>query len=371
MRRKRNGLGLVRWRPGWLPALVWLCVLFSPWAASAGEVELNHHVSVSGEYDDNVFKANRDLKADVLGRLFYDFGLLWNITPNNVWGTNYELGGKLFAREHDEDTIINQLNLEYTNYSIPTVDIGVAGTAKLRNIRDAQEDYLKWTGKAFVGKRFLDSVHAGLHAAYSEFDFRGTEYYDYWTQLYGARARYDYGREFSFGVGYNYERKMFPFDALRNIGQDSVVLVEANDRRADNLHELRASARYQTALFDQLPFMSTLIYVFQRNESNSYGDSYDNHRVTVGLSQNVFQDTSVHFLGTFQFRDSSEKVLIPHSYSIEEDDENYNQIQGRVTHGFTDYMSLFVAYHRYWNNPEHDRLSFRRNLYSVGLSFRF
>jgi hypothetical protein len=348
-----------------------LCLLAATTATAAGSVELNNRVSVSTEVDDNVFNANRGLVADALGRLFYDLSLDWYFTPNNLWRTNYTLGGKLFANERDEDTIINQLQLGYTNFSIPTVQMGLLGSAKLRNIRDAEEDYLKFTGEAFAGKRFIDSIYTGVHALYSEFDFRGTEYYDYWTQNYGADVRYDYERKLSFGVGYDYERKTYPFNALRNIGAKDIVLVEQDEKRADNLHEVRASFRYQTAFFEHYPFFATLIYAFQRNQSNSYGDSYDNHRVTVGVSQNVLPDTSLHLLGTFQFRDSAEKVLIPHSFSIEEDDENYNQMQARAMHGFTDYMSLFVSYQRFWNVYEHDRLSFVKNLYAVGLTFRF
>ncbi|MDP8224867.1 MAG: hypothetical protein P9L99_16020 [Candidatus Lernaella stagnicola] len=361
----------VRRRAG--PVLWFVCLwaALGAGAAWAGDVDLKNRASLSAEYDDNVYKANRDLTADFLGRLFYDFGLNWRITPNNIWLTNYQLGGKLYAQETEEDTIINQLQLGYTNYSIRTVQMGVQGSAKLRNIRSAEEDYLKFIGRAFVGKRFIDSIYAGIHAQYSEFDFRGSDYYDYWTQLYGAEFRYDFKRTFSVGAGYNYERKTYPFNALRNIGEENILLVERDDKRKDNLNEVRASVRYQTAFFERLPFMTTLTYTYQNNASNSYGDAYDNHRVTVGLSQYVLEDTSVHFVGTFQFRDSKEKVLIPHSYSIEEDDENYNQIQARLTHSFTEYFSLYGSYQRFWSNFDHDRLSFVRNLYALGITFRF
>ncbi len=370
MRQRRKTMFLFQRVGLWLVLACLLTALAST-VTLAGEAELENRVSLSAEYDDNVFKANRDLTADFLGRLFYDFDLDWYFTPNNLWLTNYQLGGKLYAQERDEDTIINRLQLGYMNFSIPTVKLGLTGTVKLRNIRNGEEDYLKFIGRAFAGKRFMDSIYAELHAEYNEFDFRGSEYYDYWTQLYGLDCRYDYKRTFSFGFGYDYERKVHPFNALRNIGENDVVLVARDENRVDNLHEVRTSLRYQTAFWEQLPFFATVAYTFQRNKSNSYGDSYDNHRVTVGLSQYVLQDTSLLFLGTFQLRDSTEKVLIPHSYSIEEDDENYNQFQVRLSHTFTDYFSLYGNYQRFWNYFEHDRLSFIRNLYAVGANFRF
>lgn len=361
-----------RIRPGgrWLLLLFLVWLAAPPWAR-AGEVELSNRAAISLEYDDNVYKTNRDRTLDELGRLFYDFGLHWAITPANLLLTNYQVGGKLYFHESDESAVINQLQLGYTNSSLPTVQMGVLGSVKLRNVADAQEDYLKWTGRAFAGKTFLQSLYTGVHAEYSEFDYRGSTWYDYWTQLYGAEARYDYERVFSVGLGYDYEIKTYPYKALKDIGASDIVLVEENDLRVDHLHEFSLSGRYQKTFFETLPFLANLTYTYQVNDSNSYGDSYNNHRVMLGLSQYIFQDTSVHFLGVFQFRNSAEKVLIPHSYSIEEDDENYNQIELRLTHGFNDYLSLFAGYHRYWSDSSFADLSFTKNLYALGLTVDF
>jgi hypothetical protein len=258
-------------RRRWLATLAALTALFAlrPTIAAAGDVDLSNRVSVSMEYDDNVYKAGRDLVADELGRLFYDFGLGWRMTPNNLLQTSYQLGGKLYFHEDAEDTAINQLGLGYVNYSVPTYEFGATVGAKLRNVRDAQEDYFKYVARVFAGKRFIDAIYAGLHAEYSEFNFRGTEEFDYWTQLYGAEARYDYGRTFSAGLTYDFERKTYPYNSFQNIGTSDVILTQTNDTRTDDLQEFGASLRYQTTFLDALPFLGTFNYLLQLNRSNS------------------------------------------------------------------------------------------------------
>jgi len=340
---------------------------------AAAEVNLSHRAALSLEVDDNVYKANKDLTMDYLGRLFYDFGLNWVPSTHHLLHTDYQLGGKMYADENTEDTIINQLLLGYTNYSIPTTYLGLQGSGKLRNVRDAEEDYFKFIGEAFVGKRFFNTFNAEIRASYIQFDFRSFDYYDYWTQAYGTQLRYDYQRSFSLGSGYRFERKVYPFNALTNVGPESgnILLMEGDERRVDNLHEINVFGRYQSFLFEKVPFLINIAYVMQINDSNSYGDSYYNHRFLFGWSQDLMTDTNLHLLGIFQVRDSSEKVLIPHSYSIEEDDENYNQVQVRLTHGLTDYLRVQASYSRYWSHYDYEDLNFIKNLYAIGLAVSF
>lgn len=352
-------------------------VVFSLVGLTAGsvwaEVNLSNLASVSFEYDDNVYLAGRDLTSDGLGRIFCDFGVHWAPTPAHLLYGAYEFGGKLYINESEQDTAINQLQLGYTNYSISSVYIGGLASGKLRNVRDGQEDYFKLITEAFAGKRFGSSFNAEINAEYSQFDFRNFNYYDYWTQAYGMQLRYDHERIWTLGTGYQFSRKTFPFNALQNVGPEegNVLLLESDERRLDTLHEVHLFGRYQTILFDRVPFLLNGSYLLQINDSNSYGDSYINHRFMLGLSQDLFEGTNLHILGIFQLRDSSEKVLIPHSYSIEEDDENYNQVQVRITHGFTNYLRAFVGYSRYWTIYEHDELNFVKNLYALGLTVSF
>ncbi len=346
--------------------------IFSAGGARA-EMRLSHLASLSMEVDDNVYQANRDPVTDVLGRLYYDFSFNYFPTVNNLLLAEYQLGGRIYASEHDKDALINQLQLGYTNYSIPTAYFGLSTTGKLRNIRDGQEDYLKLIGGAFAGKRFLDAINAELRAEYSEFDFHEFDYYDYVKQSYGTQLRYDYLRSFSVGAGYRFEQKTYPFNAYENVGPEggNVLLVAGDDNRVDNLHEISTFGRYQTLLFERNAFLINLSYTYQFNESNSYGDSYNNHRVIFGLSQDLVAGANLHLLGIFQMRDGREKVLIPHSYSIEEDDENYNQVHVRLTHNFNEYLRLQASYSRFWSHYDFQRLNFVKNLYALGLAVSF
>jgi hypothetical protein len=362
--RRRRWLG---WLAGIVVALAW-----RPPGAAASDMDIQNRVSVALENDDNVYLTHTGVRADELGRLFYDFDLNWRITPNNLWQTDYQLGAKVYFHQTSQDAIINQLQLGYMNFSIPTVQFGVQATGKLRLIDSALEDYLKFIGRGFVGDRFLDAFYVGVHAEYSQFYFRAYRDYDYWTQRYGADARYDHQRDFSAGVVYDFERKTFPYDAFRNIGgAANPVLVQGIRPRADDLNEVTAQFRYQTTFAETLPFLGTFSYTYQDYRSNSFGDSYDNHRFTLGLSQYIVHELSVHFLGVYQIIEAGQKTLIPQSFTIEEEDENYNQVEARINYGFTENLSVYAGYHRYWSAFPNPQFSFVKNVYGVGFAASF
>ena len=139
----------------------------------------------------------------------------------------------------------------------------------------------------------------------------------------------------------------------------------SSKKRIDNLHELTMRVQYNRWL------VAKVSYTFQINDSNSYGDSYYNHRLMVALSKGIFQRTNLHLLGIFQFRDSSDPVLNPHSYDVEEDDENLNSVTFKISQGILDWLALELKYSRYWYEYSSWRFDFQKNLYSLGIGFKF
>jgi len=366
-------MNVIRRCTRWLVAALLLAAALGPPPARAGETDVSNRVAVSLEYDDNVYNTHRLPKGDELGRLFYDFGLNWYMTPNNLWLTNYDLGGRLYFHEDPEDALINQLMLGYTNYSIPTVQFGATLTGKLRNIRSAEEDYLKTIARAFAGVRIVDMFYVGAHAEYSQFNFRAFRGYDYWTERAGGEARYDWGRAFSVGLGYDYEQKTFPYyRALKNIGTaTNAVLIESAAARVDDLNEASLQLRYQHTFLEELPFLGTFSYMYQNFDSNSYGDTYGNHLISLGLSQYATPNLSLHFLGVFQVLGAHQKLVIPFNYAVEEGDENFSQLEARVNYEFVEHLSVYAAFRRYWTTYPNDPFNFVKDLYAIGFSASF
>jgi hypothetical protein len=339
------------------------------WAmpSAADKVSLSNRTSLSAEYDDNVFKASDDVEGDFLGRLFNDFRFHAYPTANNALLLNHQFGIKKYIEIDQQDTLINLARLGYTNTSIDNSFLGVEASLKVRNIRSGEEDYNKAIIEGFAGHEFGAGVTGQVRGGYTRFDFRSYNFYDYWLQRYGFVLQKTYGPQLIFGVHYFFQEKHFPFNAFENFGSESggVFLIEKGERRLDVLHE--------PAVFLQASYwlLADFSYLLQINQSNSYGDSYYNHRFTLGLSKAIAKKTHLHLIGVAQLRDSSESVLIPHSYSIEEDDENYNSVALKITHRFTDVISMDVGYSRYWTSYSSRELNFVKNLYSIGVSASF
>lgn len=353
-----------------IPIFLLWAALGPPWAAGAradDRVQWNNLASVLAEYDDNVYKTVNNVDGDFLARVFFDSRLDLLASPSNTMTFDYTLGAKKFAGLDDQDTLINQILAQWVNRGIKDTFLGGAATVKLRNVRDGEEDYNKVILNGFIGRYFTQGVTGRFDAAYTRFDFKNYDFYDYWTQSFGLEIKKSVSHALSFGTRYVIEDKHYPFAAFENVAADdgSVFLVENDELRVDTLHDVGV-------------FMNSFYYVLiafsydlQINDSNSYGDSYYHHRLRLGLSRAVAQGTNVHLFAVANFRDSYQEVLIPHSYSIEEDDENYNQIVAKLSQRLTDRWWVELRYARFWSQYSVREFNFTKNVYSVGVSCTF
>ncbi|MCB1152274.1 hypothetical protein KDL45_01400 [bacterium] len=330
-------------------------------------VRSTNHAALRAEYDDNVKKLVRDPDADFLARVFFDTN--WDIflNPTNVFTAAYTLGAKKYAEIDDEDTLINQLMLRYYNADIGNTYLGGDANFKLRNVRDEQEDYNKLILRAFAGHDFNAGVNAEANASYTRFDFATSDFYDYWTQGFGVQLRKTFSHRLATGASYAMEDKNYPVLAFEQIpGADGQLFLQRKD-------ELRQDLLTELGMFvtSNYYLLVNFAYTLQINNSNSYGDTYYNHRLRLGLSKALTDDLNVHLFAVANFRDSYEEVLIPHSYSVEEDDENNNQLIAKLNRRITGDWWFELRYARYWSTYSNRQFNFTKNIYSVGVSTSF
>jgi hypothetical protein len=330
-------------------------------------VKWENQAVILAEYDDNVYKVVNDIAGDFLARIFFDSKLTLPTKYDGNVTMGYTLGAKVFAQETAQDTLINQFLLRAVNRSWATSYLGGDGRVKFRNIRDGDEDYNKLNLNAFAGHYFAQGVSGEAQVGYTRFDFKTYDFYDYWMQHFGFQVKKAFSRDFRFGVYYTFEDKHFPFNAYENVATTggNVFLKETGERRNDTLQEIGVfftGTRYVLCNFR---------YSLQINNSNSYGDGYYNHRLRLTLSKSLTEKTNAHLLAIANFRDSYEEVLIPRSFSIEEDDENYNQVLVKLNRQLSDNVWLETRYGRLWSQYSVRRFKFNKNTYSLGLSINF
>ncbi len=344
------------------------CCICAPRTLHAGQsLKWENQAVVLAEYDDNVYKVVNDIEGDFLARVFFDSKLtLPSDGPNGVT-FGYTLGAKKFASEISQDTIINQFLVRAVNRSLAKTYFGGEGRLKFRNIQDGDEDYNRLDLDGFAGHYFAPGVSGEAHAGYTRFDFKTYDFYDYWTQRFGLQMKKAFSAQLLLGFYYTFEDKHFPFNAYENVATSggSVFLKETDEQRNDTLQEIGmfiTSAHW---------ILCNFRYTLQINNSNSFGDGYYNHRMRLTLSKSLTENINAHLLAIANIRDSYEEVLIPRSFSIEEDDENYNQILVKLNRQLSENVWLEARYGRLWSQYSVRRFRFNKNTYSFGLSVNF
>lgn len=336
-------------------------------AHAAEKIKWSNQAVILGEYDDNVYKIVDQVEGDFLARAFFDTRLTLPAGDSNTLLLAYTLGAKKFVELVDQDTLINQLLLRFVNREKENTYFGGDGRFKLRKIRDGDEDYNKTILNAFAGHYFAPGVSGRINMGYTRFDFRAYDYYDYWTQAFGLAVKKAYSHALGLGLHYTYEDIHYPIFAYENAATagGDVFLKRRDELRHDVLQEVGfffSSNRY---------LLSDLRYTLQVNNSNSYGDTYYNHRVRLTLSKALTDNTNLHFYALTNFRDSYQEVLIPRSFSIEEDDENTNRVMIKINRSLSDNLWLEGRYGRMWSQYSVRRFKFQKNTYSLGLSSSF
>ena len=331
------------------------------------QVQLANSVSLSADYDDNVFNAADHPEDDFLLRLFYSLDLDYPANKANLLYFRYRLGAKKYLNLISEDALINlgQFGYEYRGFTRQSV--GAEVEAKLRNTRSTNDDYYKLIATGHWSYNFPMNFLLRLQGVYSQFDYRRYHYFDYWSQQYSLDLRKYFGYEFSAGFDYALQNKQYPTKAYTNIGSKNTgqILALSTRNRVDNEHDLTALAEYSGWL------LAKFSYTFQINDSNSYGESYYNHRLVLALSKGIFKRTNVHLLGILQFAKSRDRVLLPHVFQIEEEDEDLSSVAFKVSQGILDWLSIEAQYSRYWDQLGYGRPVFQKDLYSLGVSMKF
>jgi hypothetical protein len=349
-----------------LAILAALVVVSAAPAAADDRVTLAHLLAATVDYDSNVFDSVNRPEHDFLARLFYDFRFDFAPKPAHALTLGAQVGAKKYFAFARQDTLVTLVRVGYAFRGLPATVLGVDVEGKMRWVRDGDEDYGKAIASAYAQHSFEQRFRLRADGEAAWFDVRRYDYFDYWYQRYGLALGKGFGEVVDLELHYAFRHQGFPIPAYTNLGtRDAVLLRESGRRRADNLHEVGADLMVTKWL------LARAGYAFQVNASNSYGDSYYNHKVTVALSKAILDPLSMHALFILQVRDAVDPVLIPATLQVEETDESLSQITGKLAYRVTEWVSLEGKYSRFWSQYVGEDLDFVKDQVSVGATFRF
>lgn len=328
-------------------------------------LNMKNSFQVGYEFDDNVEKVFNTVgkNNDHLIRSLLDSKIKYYFTKRNYLGLNYQIGGKIYMKTAKEDSLINNVILDYGLEPKNNWYFNTRGNLKLKLEKEdvsssGNENYILTGCNALAGKRFPNIINISINPQYTYFFFNANHAYGF------HRGRY----------GINFRRKIF----WRLFGETSYyfqhqkfleVLTSGDPKRSDWLNE--ASIFFT---IDSIVIVKTG-YIFQDSHSNISGLDYRNHKVTLQASTVFWKDLTLMVLGTLQMKlypeassvtDEGERFLV-----TEAEEENFNSIIVKASKRIVGNLYLEFKFSRFSNDFSDKEDDYSKYLYYGGLRYVF
>ncbi len=323
-------------------------------------------------YDDNVYDDPSDLKkGDFLYRMVLEGRTLIPLPQTLALSGSLWNGAEFFTREESENRLRQKLSLRLGSEN-RFLAAFLKGTLE-SSFFPWKENYWKQSyyyfkpGTEFSLARNLSSVfRASLTVNYQYFDYHPDTDLSYQFLVYSglieSRIREDLRTELS-----GAESRRWYEGRARRLDQDQ-NLDSAGFAREDLVDELTLALAYSPRWFLRGA------YNFQKGTSNSYGLSFQTHRMSLTFSYPLPTKTIFHLfaviqvkkyggLGAYTIWTEDRRIIL-----ADEQDENLNAINIRVEQKINKYLSLQLTYNRYSNEFSKSR-PYSKNLILLGVRF--
>jgi hypothetical protein len=275
----------------------------------------------------------------------------------------YDVGGRKFITQPKEDTVVQSALLTGTAYLPRGFAVSIDGRARDR--RGADRDYTD-----------LVSDLALSFAPDSQLDFRlrgGYHRFLYWVEngfresYYagegGLSARYRFNKHHAFNAFG--ELSYRTFNSPQYVKTDDGAMAMDGTVRHDTYFLAGASYSYKG------PINLTLSYAYLDSSSDSYGESYRQHR--IGLLFGVALPWELTFLINGQLRLSSypDNFLLSPDILALQDDENLSSASVKLVRPIGEHVDIDLRYAFYYGTLPNNGFLYLRHVGSLGVSVRF
>ncbi len=273
---------------------------------------------------------------------------------------NWEGGGRKFLLYPSEDTEVQTAWASLAYDLTPYLGVGVEGTGRDR--RGAERDYSDLTGSAlidFFPDRHLDfRVHAGAH----RFLFWDRFDYSFATASFGGDARYRFDKRHSLTVFGAYEPRKFNAQAAVDPNQPDPVYPGV---RKDSYFSVGAGYQYRG------PWQLAADYAFTDSTSNSFGQSFRTHRLSLRGGVHLPFGFLALAQGVLQLVQYPDGVYLSPDLIVLEDDENSSSVSLKLLHPLGRHFEVDARYGFYFARLPNNGLNYLRHVVTVGLAFHY
>ncbi len=275
-------------------------------------------------------------------------------------GGSLDGGGRKFFVYSGEDTEI-QSGVASAFYDLTRfLSLGVEGNARDR--RGADRDYSDLLGRGvidFFPDRKLDArLHAGAHRFiyWDHFD------YSFHAPQFGANVRYRFDRRHSVQVYGDYEPRIFNAKA---IADPNVTDPPPLGIRKDSFIAVGLGYAYRG------PFQLGLDYGFVDSESNSFGQTYQRHRLAVSGGVRLPLGFLAMGQGVLSISQYPNGVYLSPELIVLEDDENSSSLSVKLLHPLGTWWDVEARYALYYARLPNNGLSYLRQVFTLGFALHY
>ena len=270
----------------------------------------------------------------------------------------YEAGVRGFLRAQTENALAQGAALEVSQGVARGVRLGLLGDGKDRQGERAYTDLL---GGGFVEVIPETRLEVRLELRAHRFVYWQAFEYSFAAPEATALVRYRFDRRHSvqaFG-----EVGARTYNAVERLAPDGTASGPL-ERRQDGASAAGISYAYRG------PFTLTVGYGFVAQRSNSFGESFQRHRLSVTGAVRLPWRLILLWEGAVQLSRYPDGVYLSQDFTLKQDDESFNQLSLRLVKPLSTNLDLELSAGLFHTRFPANGLTYLRGVGAVGVSFR-
>ncbi|WP_426749226.1 hypothetical protein [Myxococcus sp. Y35] len=275
----------------------------------------------------------------------------------------YEVGARKYLRYTEEDTLVQSGALEASHALGTAMGIGLEGHAKDR--RGGSRSYSDLGATAFL--EYAPDVRLALRvrAGARRFVYRPDPTANFGGPEVGVLGRYRFNRRHSLSVFGDWNSRRFgtaPRARPPATGGSSGLLP---GRRQDGALTAGASYTYRG------PLALGVTYAFQEISSNSYGETLQRHRLSANAGIRLPWRVTLLAQGSLGFTGYPDGIYLSPEIILVEEDEGQNSLSVKLARPLTESLDFEMAWGVWSTRLPRNDLTYTRQVFSTGFTWRY
>lgn len=270
----------------------------------------------------------------------------------------YDAGARKYLGYSSEDMLVQALALEGSLALGPVLGVGVEGRAKDR--RGGSRAYTDLGASAFLEYAADVRLALRLRLGAHRFVYRPNAAVNFGGPEFGVVGRYRFDKRHSLVVSGEYGARGYGVDARPQPG----VTPSRSQRREDGA--LSASVGYTY----RGPVALGLTYSFQEVGSNSFGETVLRHRLAGSAGVRLPWKVTLLAQGALGLSRYPDGIYLSPDIILVDEDEGQNTLSLKLARPVSKSLDAELTYGLYSTNLPRNGLSYSRQVFGVGLTWR-